>query len=293
MMENQDKNRICVIAGMPRASTTFLYHTLDKHPSCFMPARKELEYFSLNEGRGADWYYDFFADTNPAQVGFDISPMYFFAEGAPEKIKAFFTRPKVVLIVRDPAEFAMSFYRNRVAADGPGLEFEAFLSGYQYHKDDACIEMSIGPGVLMSRIEAFRNCLADDLLLIDFRLIQNAPVRALQAIERFCGIEAYFSDSNFDNVKVNASDQLNIKFINRLMHKKWFADTVAAVVPKKLIMAVRYRLQTAKRSGAAVVAPDVETRYAQETRAKLAQDAEYIDSLFSGSPLVLGSGQAF
>ena len=185
MNPSSTTQQICVVAGMPRASTTFLYHTLASHPSCFVPSRKELEYFSLNGSRGDDWYRSFFADANPADTALDISPLYFFSPGCAQRISEYFKRPRVVLILRNPAEFIVSFYNNRRAADGESLLFEEFLAGYEYQKDGEHMHLGFRPGLFRERILEFQSVLGDNLLLIDFRSIQEDPLAALQAIERF------------------------------------------------------------------------------------------------------------
>lgn len=286
-------NRLCIIAGMPRASTTFLYHTLARHPDIFVPSRKELEYFSLNSDRGSDWYLNFFKEKSASQVGFDISPLYFFDPGTPAAIRDYFEQPKVVLIIRDPAEFLVSFFKNRVAADGPGLEFDAYLDGYRYTKDGSSIDLAFRPGVFEECMRRFSENLGSGLLLVDFRLVGTEPLRVLRAIERFCGLAGHFDDDNFENVKVNASDQLNIRLVNRLMHQKWFADLVTALVPKKLIMAARYRLQTAGRPGRPQFDRDIESQRLEQADRLYAGDAKYIQDLFSDSPLRLGNGEPY
>ena len=284
---------VCVIAGMPRASTTFLYYTLAKHPSCFVPSRKELEFFSINEARGQEWYYDFYSAMSDGQVGFDISPLYFFSPDLPEKIKAFFKTPRVILILRDPVDFAISFYKNRVGVHGHELGFEDFISGYSYEKDGSSIELSIRPGVIRQQIDSYRERLGDDILLVDFRAMQAVPLDVLTAIEKFCRIPPYFSAENFENVRVNASDQVSVQAINKLMHKKWFADLVTTLVPKKLIMAIRYRLQASKRTGRLPVSEEDEEQYRSLVRRDLAGDAEFMAEIFVDSPFVLGTGKTF
>ena len=53
-------SKICIVVGMPRAATTYLYQTLASHPDAFVPARKELEFYSINYARGNAWYESFF-----------------------------------------------------------------------------------------------------------------------------------------------------------------------------------------------------------------------------------------
>jgi hypothetical protein len=54
------KQRLFVLAGMPRTATTFLYQRFQEHPEIFCPYRKETNFFSVNYAKGGAWYRDLF-----------------------------------------------------------------------------------------------------------------------------------------------------------------------------------------------------------------------------------------
>jgi len=296
MLQEADKSRqrrICVIAGMPRAATTFLYHTLGKNPSVFVPARKELEFFSVNYDRGSRWYLNFFRDMAARQVGFDISPMYFMDARSPQRMLEFNPDLKVILILRNPVEFVVSLYKNRVAASTGNLQFESFLEKHTYQKDGNVLTLEFKNGTISRNIERFRQAFGDNLLLCDFRIIEEDPLPVLTAIERFVGIPRFFRHDNFENVRINASDQINLKFVNRLMHKKWFADLVTRLFPKRLIMFVRYKLQSYRPHRRQGIAPGADEQRSRLAESHLAADVEYVWNLFQNAGLMLGSGQPY
>jgi hypothetical protein len=49
-----------LIIGAARSGTTALYYGLREHPQVFMPAKKELNFFTSNWKHGLEWYGDFF-----------------------------------------------------------------------------------------------------------------------------------------------------------------------------------------------------------------------------------------
>lgn len=284
-------HRIVIVAGMPRAATTFLYHTLAKHPKAWVPPRKEVEYFSLNHYRGEDWYYSFFEGAAPDQVGFDISPIYFMEPDVPSRIHDFNPDAKVVLLIRDPVEFVLSFFANRRGATHEELSFSDFLSGHTYDKDGRTVEFDFDDGRIQETIERFRSTFGPNLLLCSYGTVREDPLPVLQAIESFAGLPAYFDSDNFENVRVNASDQRNIVWLNRLMHQKWFADLVVRLVPKRLILHARYWVQTRRNSGPE--APRMQGTEEDRALAErgLASDKLYVDELFRDSGLLLGTGE--
>lgn len=283
--------RIVIVAGMPRAATTFLYHTLAKHPQAWVPPRKEVEYFSLNYSRGSAWYSSFFDGAGTGQVGFDISPIYFMDEKVPARILAFDPHAKVILLVRDPVEFVLSFFANRRGATHEDLRFADFLSGHTYVKDGQALEFDFRDGRIQETIEAFRETFGSNLLLCSYDLVREDPLSALKVIESFSGIPSHFDHANFENVRVNASDQKNIVWLNRLMHTKWFVDAVVRAVPKGLILKARYWVQTRRTSGGdASPLPGTEGDRAL-AEASLVRDRQYVADLFRDSRVLLGSGE--
>jgi len=284
--------KLCVIAGMPRAGTTFLYNALARHPGIFVPSRKELEYFSVNFARGTDWYAGFFKQMPADSLAFDISPLYFFSPDAAQRMAAHGGgTSKVVLIVRDPAEFAVSFYKNRLATYGHFASFERFLEEYDYAKDGQTLRISLGPGAIEGSIERFRGLLGDRLLICSYEALADDVLKVLVALERFNELPSFFAESNVDKSRVNASDQLGNPWINRLAHQKWFADAVTALVPGKLLRSLRLRYQSKRR--AKLLGDEEEDRYLALARSRFARDREYVERLFAAGAFVTGSGRRF
>jgi hypothetical protein len=274
---------------MPRAGTTFLYNALARHPRIFVPPRKELEYFSVNFGRGPTWYAGFFQQMPADSLAFDISPMYFLSPDAAQRITAHPAAPKVVLMVRDPAEFAVSFYKNRLATYGKFASFERFLEICDYSKDGQTLRISLHPGAIETAIERFRGLLGDRLLICNYGAMEDDALRVLIAIERFNGLPRFFDESNVDKSRVNASDQLGHAWINRLAHQKWFADAVMALVPGRLLRALRLRYQSKRRGK--LLTDEEEGRYAAAARTRFERDRQYVATLFAGGDFVTGSGK--
>ena len=96
MTDSADHNLV-IIAGMPRAGTTSLYHVLAKHPAFYASYRKETAYFSYNyQFKGVEWYRDLFRGRKPHQLGLDISPQYFMDRRSIDRIVDFCEHPKVI-----------------------------------------------------------------------------------------------------------------------------------------------------------------------------------------------------
>lgn len=98
-----------LIIGSQKAGTTSLYHALRLHPEVFVPEKKELNFFFLEDeyARGLDYYARYF---EPAPAGIkavgEASPGYICHPETPARIAAALPDAKLVLTVRNPIDRA-------------------------------------------------------------------------------------------------------------------------------------------------------------------------------------------
>lgn len=288
------RKRIHFIAGMPRAATTFLYHTLALHPSIFVPARKETDYFSVNYYRGEGWYLKFFENMKLHQAGFDISPIYFMDEKSLGRIVKFNGDAKVILIIRTPIDWIFSLYKHAQAKSYKKIDFKRFLEGYIYKKDSKRLLLQFKNSKIASTIEKYRKVLGSNLLLCKYEVLNESPLPVLKAIERFVNKESFFRIGRFENVRINSSDQEPPAIVNILMQKKLFSDSVTRIFPKTLIMSVRYKLQAASKNSSRgrgkIAFTEKQVLLANEY---FAEDVEYVSNLFEEFRILTAQGTAF
>jgi hypothetical protein len=100
-----------LIIGTQKAGTTSLHAYLAAHPG-LQPARgrKELHYFNIYYHRGLAWYLGHF----PTRLGrdgrlrFEATPDYLWHPAVPARVARQIGRPKLIAVLRDPAERAYS-----------------------------------------------------------------------------------------------------------------------------------------------------------------------------------------
>ena len=103
------------IVGTMKGGTTILYDYISSHPRVVAGSQKELHYFSLFPDRGLDWYLGQFPDRPEDTLSIDASPTYFdlaTSTAIPGHIKAAAPDSKVIIIVRDPIERAVSHFEH-------------------------------------------------------------------------------------------------------------------------------------------------------------------------------------
>ena len=110
--------------GTQKGGTTTLQRLLEQHPQVYLPPCKELHYFSLHYGEGEAWYRQQFAKAAPEQRCGEITPYYLFHPIAPQRIKALLPEAKLIVLLRDPVERALSqvFHSQRLGLEPLPLE---------------------------------------------------------------------------------------------------------------------------------------------------------------------------
>jgi hypothetical protein len=116
---------LCI--GAQKAGTTTLHELLARHPDVFLPEEKEIQYFTLHSRRDPTWYARAYAGAREDQQRGDVTPYYVFHPAAPARIRALLPEARLVLLLRDPVERALSgYFHSRRLNDEPLPIEEAF-----------------------------------------------------------------------------------------------------------------------------------------------------------------------
>ena len=113
-----------LILGAQKAGTTALYSYLRRHPEIGGPAWKEISYFDRHYRRGTGWYRGQFPFRSDGRIAGEASPGYLFHPLAPERVKETVPDAKLIVLVRNPVERALSHYHHEVALGREPLSFE-------------------------------------------------------------------------------------------------------------------------------------------------------------------------
>lgn len=114
-----------LIIGAQKAGTSSLYEYLTALPSVPRAVDKEVHYFDLNFERGPAWYRSHFvsrpnAATRRRVHGLELfpceaSPYYLFHPHAPARVRELLPDVRLVVLLRDPVDRAVSHYHHEVA----------------------------------------------------------------------------------------------------------------------------------------------------------------------------------
>ena len=123
-----------LVIGAQRSGSTALYRHLAAHPAILPPLRKEVHYFDFQYAKGRAWYLAHFPGIqeritgNYRAITFEASPYYMLHPLAPERIMAFNPDMKLIAILRDPVDRALSHYHHEARWGVETLTFEEAIA---------------------------------------------------------------------------------------------------------------------------------------------------------------------
>ena len=105
-----------IIIGAGKCGTSSLHKYICAHPQVLSPHKKELNFFHGNFNKGVDWYLSHFpslTDSAEYRTG-EASPVYFHAPQVDERIHGLFPKTKLIVLLRNPVDRAVSWHYHQV-----------------------------------------------------------------------------------------------------------------------------------------------------------------------------------
>lgn len=130
-----------IIIGTQRGGTTSLFKLLAEHPGIGLPYRKEVHYFDNQYDQPLNWYRSYFPTTvrkrmqerrTSTYVTGEASPYYMFHPHAPSRVSQHLPDVKIIAMLRNPVDRALSHYQHSVAH---GLERLSFVDALDHESD--------------------------------------------------------------------------------------------------------------------------------------------------------------
>lgn len=202
------------IIGAQRSGTTYLYKQLDQHPDICMsqPMRPEPKFF-LNKNeieKGGEYYLDkYFFDRRNGQILVEKSTSYIESIEAGKRINVMFPRAKILVMLRNPVDRAISnyFFSKEHGLETRSLE-EIFIEGKQPPKLDFATSVSpfdyIKRGQYIDYLNDYIYLFgSNNIKIIIFeKLIGN--LKEFQDIYSFLEVDNRYIPENLDQ-KINSS----------------------------------------------------------------------------------------
>lgn len=205
------------IAGAQRSGTTYLHHQCANHPQIEMalPVRPEPKYFinQWNTESTAERYFArYFGNKTGATVYGEKSTSYIEIESVVQRISALIPDAKIVFVLRNPVERAISNYRFSVKH---GVE-QASLTEAMYNEDQRRhnydpTKISVSPFAYLQRgryidyIRMYERYVDPERIHIMIYEQMTNDVRVIQELYAFLGVDSDVVPQSRGDV-INAND---------------------------------------------------------------------------------------
>lgn len=170
----------------------------------FLPACKEVHYFSLHADKDPSWYANHYRPATPGQCCGDITPYYLFHPEAPARIRRLLPNAKLIVLLRDPVDRVLSQYFHSLQLGLEDLPLEEALGAeaerlagaerelrrpgarHRSHQEHSYLARSRYGGQL-SRYEAV--FARSHILLLRSEDLFSRPRRVWKRLQRFLGLK--------------------------------------------------------------------------------------------------------
>ena len=241
-----------LIIGAQKSGTTSLFKYLVEHPSLYIPQEKELPYFSYDElnANGIDRFLDkYFPKAQNAQQWGTVTPQYMYDPVVPDRIKFELPKVKLIAILRDPVERAISHYKMNVRrgdekrpvdkAFHECLEVGSVNNARKLRgrsKDEASCYLVWGEyGRILKRY--FELFPPEQILCVQHKELASHPAIVVRAIFEFLGVDAEFLPCN-----LSKRFHMGGSSVRTRLHEQFRRIKIIRWLWRKLSCGMQYRI---------------------------------------------------
>lgn len=197
-----------IIIGAQKGGTTSLYNYLTQHPQIAHATQKEVHYFDLNFDKGADWYYSQFPQPKSGEnlLTGEASPYYICHPQVPGRVHDFSPKIKIIALLRNPVERAISHYyyyikigyeslslENAIASEPERLkgEIEKLLANPNYQSYEYQHHSYLTRGIYADQLPAWMKLFPkEQILIIKSEDLYTNPSATVNTVLEFLDLPA-------------------------------------------------------------------------------------------------------
>ena len=207
-----------IIIGAQKTGTSSLFRYLNQHPQLRASFRKEVHFFDGgldpdvdDFSKGQAWYRSHFprkASVVDGQRVFEASPLYIFNPLAPKRIAESIPQAKLILVLRNPVERAISHYFHEVrrgreplplmeALQSEDRRLAAALEGQDFKSYEFIHYSYKSRGLYREQLARYLEHFAmEDILILSSEAMLADPRSTLRRVFEFVGVDPEFSVGN-------------------------------------------------------------------------------------------------
>ena len=197
-----------IIVGTQKGGTTSLYKFMIQHPDIMAASTKEIHFFTRYYDKGEDWYLSHFPVRMPGKLSGEASPFYLFHPTAAERIAKHFPNTKIIMLLRNPAQRAISHYHQQFRREKetlgmmeafeaePGRIEEPFqkIAHGEQKSGNAVQQFSyLKRGLYLEQIKRYQALFpAENIHIASSEAFFEDPCAILSGVFQFLGVDATF-----------------------------------------------------------------------------------------------------
>lgn len=198
--------------GAQKSGTSWVYTCLYEHPEICAPV-KEIHFFSRPRfENGKDWYEAHFKNCKTDVKRGEFSTSYLYSKETPVRIRDLYPDVKLIAILRNPIDRALSQYKNAIKAG----EITEAISFETYVQQEKSVVLQ---GKYFEQLQRYNKLFPkEQLLVLIYEDIKKDPKAFMQKIYQFIGIDDTFEASMLYSQVNIARIPKNVS-VGRLMHR--------------------------------------------------------------------------
>ena len=205
-----------IIIGVKKGGTRALIAMLSSHPSIKISV-EEVHYFSRQYKKGMKWYVNQMPLATEKDIVLEKSPSYFTSQAAVNRIYHDSKTVKLILILRNPIDRAISDYVHNIYVDHAKLpKFEKIVMK-NGRVDSNCAMSLVSKGMYDIHFQRWLQVFnRSQILVLDGDQLITQPASVLKQTEEFLNIKNFFKPSMFTRNKENGFYCWNTTTDNRV-----------------------------------------------------------------------------
>jgi hypothetical protein len=221
------------IVGAPKSGTTSLFHYLQEHPEVFLPELKEPHFFSCPEVK-ATYYKTEIVDSKEKYLNLyqseksfksigDLSSSYLFNKKAAKRINTFNPDAKIIIVLRNPVERAISHYLMDVNLGYINVSLKTILKNKDEYKK--FYQEYIELGFYDKQIEIYKEYFPESQIhIILTSSLHTETEDTLKSIYSFINVSTTFKPDF--NTKYNQYRKPRFGFLKKILKSNILKTTI-------------------------------------------------------------------
>lgn len=220
---------LVITIGAMKCGTSSLHEYMRLHPDIFMSRKKETDFFKLPKPPtgGKRWYRAMLA--GPGSVVGESSPNYTkrgIFPGVPERMRAAVPDAKLIYILRDPADRALSHYRHNVSH---GRETRSIDEAFAELEDNNYVATSRYHEQLTYFLPFYSE---ERILVLNMDDLISSPPSVMKRVFEFIGVDAGFEHPDIGRVFHSSSNKGKPSSLGRVLGGVPGARHLRAALPR-------------------------------------------------------------